>query len=334
MNMKLQDCNILVTGGTGFIGSSVVRALVGAGANVRTLDDDSRGSRERLGDIVDRLDVRKGDVRDFAAVSAAVEGVDVVCHLAFVNGTEFFYSRPELVLDVGVKGITHVLDACRLHGVRRFILASSSEVYQTPPVVPTPEDVPLVVPDPLNPRYSYGGGKIISELMAVNYGRTLFDELFIFRPHNVYGPAMGWEHVIPQFARRLAQLTAAQPAGPLRFPIQGTGEETRAFCFIDDFTAGFLAMLRGPSGIYNIGTNVETSIRDLVHQVAGCFGREVAIEAGPLQPGSTLRRCPDITKLRALGYAPATSLAAGVRKTVDWYRTNAGPSKPVEASHV
>jgi nucleoside-diphosphate-sugar epimerase len=320
--MELQGCKLLVTGGTGFIGASVVRGLLAAGAQVRTLDDDSRGSRNRLGDALGRVDVRTGDVRDFAAVSAAVQGVDAVCHLAFVNGTEFFYSRPELVLDVGVKGITHVLDACRLHGVRRFILASSSEVYQTPSIVPTPENVPLVVPDPWNPRYSYGGGKIISELMAINYGRTLFDELFIFRPHNVYGPAMGWEHVIPQLTARFVQLTAAQPAGRLQFPIQGSGDETRAFCFIDDFTAGFLAMLRGPSGIYNIGTNVETPIRDLVQCIAGCFGREVAIQPGPLQPGSTLRRCPDITKLRALGFEPETPLALGVRKTVEWYRNN------------
>jgi nucleoside-diphosphate-sugar epimerase len=320
--MELQGCKILVTGGTGFIGASVVRGLLAAGARVRTLDDDSRGSRDRLGDALGWVDVRTGDVRDYAAVSAAVEGVDAVCHLAFVNGTEFFYSRPELVLDVGVKGITHVLDACRQHAVRRFILASSSEVYQTPPLVPTPETVPLVVPDPWNPRYSYGGGKIISELMAVNYGRTLFDELFIFRPHNVYGPAMGWEHVIPQLSARFVQLTAAQPTGRLRFPIQGSGEETRAFLFIDDFVAGFLAMLRGPSGIYNIGTDVETRIRDLVQCIAGCFGREVAIEPGPLQPGSTLRRCPDITKLRALGFQPETPLALGVRKTVEWYRNN------------
>jgi nucleoside-diphosphate-sugar epimerase len=320
--MELQGCKLLVTGGTGFIGASVVRGLLAAGAQVRTLDNDSRGSRDRLGDALGRVDVRTGDVRDFAAVSAAVEGVDAVCHLAFVNGTEFFYSRPELVLDVGVKGITHVLDACRLHGVRRFILASSSEVYQTPPIVPTPESVPLVVPDPWNPRYSYGGGKIISELMAVNYGRTLFDELFIFRPHNVYGPAMGWEHVIPQLTERFMRLTAAQPTGPLRFQIQGSGDETRAFLFIDDFTAGLLAMLRGPSGIYNIGTNVETAIRDLVQCIAECFGREVAIEPGALQPGSTLRRCPDITKLRALGFEPGTPLALGVRKTVEWYRNN------------
>jgi nucleoside-diphosphate-sugar epimerase len=97
----------------------------------------------------------------------------------------------------------NVLDACIYNNVKNFFLASSSEVYQTPPIVPTDERVPLSVPDVLNPRYSYGGGKIACELLAVNYGRKFFDQMVIFRPHNIYGPAMGWEHVIPQLCMRM-----------------------------------------------------------------------------------------------------------------------------------
>ena len=128
-------------------------------------------------------------------VEKATQGMDEVHHLAFVNGTEFFYSQPDLVLDVGVRGMVNVIDACRKHGIGTLVLASSSEVYQTPPKVPTDETAPLAIPDPLNPRYSYGGGKLISELMAINYGRKYFNRVLIFRPHNVYGPDMGWEHV-------------------------------------------------------------------------------------------------------------------------------------------
>ena len=145
-----------------------------------------------------------------SAVKDAIRGADCVCHLAYINGTEFFYSKPDLVLEVAVKGMVNVLDACVEHGVREFILASSSEVYQTPPLIPTPETVPLSVPDVLNPRYSYGGGKIISELLLINYGRKFFDRAMIFRPHNVYGPDMGTEHVIPQFITRMEAL-AAEP---------------------------------------------------------------------------------------------------------------------------
>eukprot|EP01035_Chromulina_nebulosa_P038205 gene38205-51601_t len=171
-----------------------------------------------------------------------MRGMDEVHHLAFVNGTEYFYSAPELVLDVGVKGMINVIDACRSESVRKLILASSSEVYQTPPHVPTDEHAPLLVPDPTNPRYSYGGGKIISELMALNYGRKFFDRVLIFRPHNAYGPDMGWEHVIPQFARRVMDVAAKHPVGRLPFEMQGNGSQTRSFCHVDDLVAGVLVM--------------------------------------------------------------------------------------------
>src|SRR3954447_8022651 len=158
----------LVTGGAGFLGAALVRRLVSLGHAVRVLDDGSRGAPRRL---ADRPDYVQGDIRDAETVAAATRGVDAVLHLAAVNGTEFFYSKPELVLNVGVRGMLNVIDACRQNGVGDLVVASSSEVYQTPPAVPTDESAPLVVPDPLNPRYSYGGSKIISELLAINAGR-------------------------------------------------------------------------------------------------------------------------------------------------------------------
>ena len=103
---------VLVTGGTGFIGAALVRRLVGDGHRVRVLDNDSRGSASRLDDIADDFEKISGDVRDAGTVEKAARGMGSVCHLAFVNGTEFFYQKPELVLDVGVKGMINVLDAC------------------------------------------------------------------------------------------------------------------------------------------------------------------------------------------------------------------------------
>lgn len=102
----------VVTGGTGFIGSALVRRLVGEGHRVRVLDDNSRGAALKLGDAASAIDLITGDIRDPSAVKEAIRGADCVCHLAYVNGTEFFYSKPELVLDVAVKGMTNVLDAC------------------------------------------------------------------------------------------------------------------------------------------------------------------------------------------------------------------------------
>jgi len=315
---------ILVTGGSGFIGSGLVRALVKAGHRVRVLDDNSRGSPRRLANVAEDIEFIAGDIRDSVAVEKATQGIDEVHHLAFVNGTEFFYSRPELVLDVGVRGMLNVIDACRKHGIGTLVLASSSEVYQTPPKTPTDENVPLSIPDPLNPRYSYGGGKLISELMAINFGRKYFDRVLIFRPHNVYGPDMGWEHVIPQFALRLHAATKKQPSGKLMFELQGTGKETRSFCFIDDLVSGVMVMLEKGQhlGIYHVGTGEEVAIAELAHRVARIFGREIELVAGKTVAGGTARRCPDISKLAGLGYKPRVPLSEGLKPTLEWYWRN------------
>jgi nucleoside-diphosphate-sugar epimerase len=274
-----------------------------------------------LQDVADDIEFVQGDIRDPAAVARAVHGVEEVHHLAFVNGTEFFYSAPELVLDVGVKGMINVIDACRSEGVRALILASSSEVYQTPPHIPTDESVPLVVPDPANPRYSYGGGKIISELMAINYGRKFFDRVLIFRPHNVYGPDMGWEHVVPQFALRLKAAAAEHPSGKLPFRLQSDGSQTRSFCHIDDLVRGVMVMrAKGEHlGIYHVGTMEEVTIAELAQRIAREARREIELVAGPPAPGGTPRRCPDISKLGNLGYKPRVTLDAGLRLTLPWY---------------
>ena len=317
----------LVTGGLGFLGASLVRALVERGETVRILDNSSRGSRETLGQAAEDVEIIAGDIRDPAIVRRAISGTARVLHLAFVNGTEYFYKFPAYVLDVGVKGMVNVLDSCIQEGVKDLIVASSSEVYQTPPMVPTPETVPLCVPDPLNPRYSYGGGKIISELMALHYGRSYFERVVLFRPHNVYGPAMGWEHVIPQFIGRLQQLSGDSVEPPLPFPIQGSGSQTRSFIFIDDFTTGLLLVIDSGEhlGVYHIGTMDEVSIGSVATLIAEHMGFAIRLVPGPEARGSTLRRCPDTAKLRALGFRSRVTLAEGLAPTVRWYRDPPAP---------
>ncbi|MDX2227618.1 MAG: SDR family NAD(P)-dependent oxidoreductase [Verrucomicrobiae bacterium] len=314
----------LVTGGTGFIGAACVRQLLAEGHGVRVIDNNSRGAARRLTDLAGSVEMVEADIRDSAAMVRAAEGMDAILHLAYVNGTEYFYTKPELILDVAVRGMLAVLDACRAHGIRELVLASSSEVYQTAPKIPTDESVPLTVPDVLNPRFSYGGGKLICELMAVNYGRTGFDRVMIFRPHNVYGPDMGGEHVIPQFSRRLAGLCASQSSGVIDFSIQGTGQETRSFIYIDDFVEGLMTVLRHGShlGIYHIGTQEEVTVAELARLTASCLGREIRVVPGSLQPGSTPRRCPDISRLRLLGFTPRLTLSEGLNRTVPWYASH------------
>lgn len=317
--------HVLVTGGSGFIGSALVIHLLREGHRVRVFDNNSRGHARRLASVIDDIEFLVGDIRDADLVDDAMRGVDAVAHLAFVNGTEFFYSKPELVLDVGVKGAIHTLDSALRHGVGKYWLMSSSEVYQTPQQVPTDESAPFFIPDPLNPRYSYGGGKLISELLAINYGRKSFEQVVVVRPHNVYGPDMGWEHVVPQMSLRAAQAVRENPDGPVPFPIKGDGLQTRAFCYIDDFTEGCArAFLQGEHlGIYHVGTQEEITIRTLAEEIVRQFGREADVQTGPTPEGETPRRCPDITKVSRLGYRPRVSLREGLGLTVPWYRDNA-----------
>jgi nucleoside-diphosphate-sugar epimerase len=313
----------LVTGGTGFLGSALVRRLVQNGCQVRVFDNDWRGRSSRLADLQHQIEFVEGDIRDADAVVRAVEGIESVCHLASVNGTRYFYTDPDLVLDVGVRGIVNIVDACKRADVPELVVASSSEVYHLPPRVPTDEDVPLVVPDPRNPRYSYATTKLLNEVMLFSYGRRYFERAIVFRPHNVYGPDMGWEHVIPEFALRMVDLPA-QP-DPVAFPIQGTGRETRAFVYIDDFIDGLLLVLDKGQHLetYHIGTTEELAIADVARAVARQFDREIRVVPGEAAEGGTSRRCPDIGKLRALGYKPRYTLDDGLPSVVTWYRDHA-----------
>lgn len=308
----------VVTGGGGFIGAYLVKKLVRNGWDVVCVDNMLRGDQSRFAEVVDQVDLQTCDVRDVDALTRACKGVEVVFHLAAINGTENFYTRPELVLDVGLRGALAVVEACQRADVPDLVVASSAEVYQEPPTVPTSEDVPLMLPDSLNPRYSYGGSKIVSELIAFNYGQQHFRKVQVFRPHNVYGPDMGWKHVAPQFILRA--LEARDTANP-KFEIQSDGTETRAFAYVDDVVDGIVLMHEKGAHreVYHIGNDQEVSIRDLVEITADVVGTELEIIPGEAAKGGTPRRCPDIAKMRGLGYDPAIDLKAGMQRTADWY---------------
>jgi UDP-glucose 4-epimerase len=315
---------VIVTGGTGFIGSYLVRRLVQDGWDVGVVDTSVRGDLGRLADVADDIELFSYDVRDEDSLVQAFKGADVVMHLAAINGTENFYKHPELVLDVGIRGAIAVVNAGRTAGVPNLVAASSAEVYQTPAIVPTPEDISLTLPDSLNPRYSYGGSKIATELICFNYAQEHYRSVQVFRPHNVYGPDMGRKHVVPQFILRAAAEHGSAHGLPVPFPIQGDGSETRAFCFVEDIVDGVLAMYArgGHREVYHIGNDEEVTIEDLARRVGKQVGVELDIQPGDAPEGGTPRRCPDITKMRALGYEPAVSLDEGLERTVAWYLDN------------
>ncbi|NEM05901.1 NAD-dependent epimerase/dehydratase family protein [Geodermatophilus normandii] len=312
---------VLVTGGSGFVGAALCAELLGAGHSVVVLDDGSRGRADRLAGLTGDLELVMGDVRSPADVRRAVDGCEVVWHLAYINGTRYFYERPDEVLDVGLRGALATVEAALAAGVRRYVLASTSEVYQEPARVPTDETETLRVPDVRNPRYSYGGGKIASELITLHLGGHRGLETVIFRPHNFYGPDMGHEHVIPEVVRRIVEMSDGLTRRTVDLPIQGDGTETRSFCYIEDGARGaFLAGEHGANGeIFHVGTERELPIRQLVELIGVALGVSITVRPGAPRPGGTSRRCPDISKLRGLGFEPKVELEEGLERTARWY---------------
>ncbi len=305
--------NFLVTGGTGFIGSNICKLLIELGHNVTIYDNNSRGEFKRIKELNNKVKFIKGDIRDQKQFFKSLKNINSIIHLAYINGTKYFYEKPELILDVAIKGLVNVFDGCKKFKIRELYLASSSEVYQTPLKVPTSEEEPLKIPDINNPRFSYGGGKILTELMGINYGRKFFTKIIIFRPHNVYGADMGNEHVIPELIQKMRKTKKNS-----FLKIQGTGKEIRSFIYIKDFISGFhKLMTKGKHlQIYNIGTNQSIKIKDLVLKISKIMKKRIIIKTSVLKKGSTKIRKPNITKIRKLGFKPKYTLDQGLKEII------------------
>ena len=315
MSKKINNKHYLITGGLGFIGSAISNLLIEKGERVTIFDNLSRGKRKRVYLRHPKLNFINGDIREMKDVRKSLKTVNVVIHLAYINGTKYFYTRPTEILDVAVKGILNIIDGCKEKRIKELYLASSSEVYQTPNKIPTDENESLKIPNVHNPRYSYGGGKILTELMGVNYGRKFFKKLVIFRPHNVYGPDMGKEHVIPEFINTIKKIKNKN------FKIQGTGNETRSFIHIDDFINAFNLLLKKGKhlNIYNIGTTEKVSIKELAKLISNISKKKVSIQRTPLKEGGTVKRLPDIRKIKQIGFVQKIKLKEGLKRIFKSY---------------
>ena len=308
---------IFVTGGFGFIGKNLVKELLDQEHEVVVLDDLSRGSPISKRD---NLEIINGSVLDFNLLSDVLsKKIDIVYHLAAVNGTKNFYSYPDKVLEVGTKGIINLIDASKNKNIKKLYVFSSSEVYQTPEIIPTPENVEMKIPDPFNSRFSYAGSKIISELFAIHLASKFFKEVIIIRPHNIYGPDMGNEHVIPELIYKIKK---SQELNKKTLTIEGNGQETRSFMFIDDFISALKLIDSAKNNsieIFNIGVNDEIKIVDLVKNIFNVLNFELNISYSNKKKGGTIRRCPDISKIKDLGFEQKFSLIEGLRNTIKWY---------------
>ena len=308
--MKKKNRTFLVTGGTGFLGRYIVEYLLQENNKVVVFDNEFRCSIKKIKNK--NIKFIRGDIRNKKVFFKSLKSIDAIVHLAYINGTKHFYEKPDLVLDVAIKGLINLFDGCKKFKIKELYLASSSEVYQTPNRIPTNEEEMLKIPNIYNPRYTYGGGKILTELMGINYGKKFFKKLIIFRPHNVYGPEMGNEHVIPEFIDRMKKLKGKN------FKIQGTGNEIRSFIFIKDFINAFkLIHKKGKHlQIYNIGTDQKVRIKDLAKKIGKILKKDILIKKSQLKKGSTKIRVPDISKIKHLGFNQNFSLDEGVKEII------------------
>ena len=181
--------------------------------------------------------------------------------------------------------------------------------------IPTPEDIPLTISDISHPRFTYAVTKMLGESGFLNYSKILDFDCCIVRYHNVYGPRMGFKHVIPHLAERFL-------ANESPFLIYGH-DQTRAFCYIDDAVEGTVKAMENINSngkIYHLGTEDEISIRDLVLESGKFFEYKGIYENAPTYPGSTQRRCPDISKAkRDLDFNPKIDWKKGLKITLEWY---------------
>lgn len=304
---------ILITGGSGFIGSYLVQELLDKDNEVIVFDNGSRLGFESS-KHPKNFTLVKGDITKTDTWKKLPTDIDFVYHLAAINGTKFFYEIPDKVLKVNVQGTLNLVNWLENTSAFRVFFASSSEVYGFPNIFPTPETHLMAIPDPLNPRYSYSSSKIIGETIMINCLKKLGIDFTIGRFHNVYGPRMGFEHVIPEFIRKCVK--------EKKFIIQGTGEETRSFCYISDaINAMTLASGHqlGKNEIFNIGTCDEVSISTLINLLSKIHGKKITPIKSKFEKHGTNRRVPDISKIQKLGYNPKVILEDGLRKCYEWY---------------
>ncbi|GAA1038120.1 hypothetical protein GCM10009557_53270 [Virgisporangium ochraceum] len=313
----------LILGGGGFIGLHLARRLVGDGHDVTIVDDFSRGKRDRDLAKVRRhpqVTVVSGDLTTAETWAGLPRGFDRVFHLAAVVGVRNVEQDPLRTMRVNSLTTLHLVDWVTSDDTVFF--ASTSEVYAGSveaglAPVPTAEDAQLLVPDPGAPRSAYGVSKLFGEAALLHAARAKGFAVVIGRYHNVYGPRMGTDHVIPEMLLR-----GMRGEDPFRVP---GADQTRAFCYVDDAVEATVRLVATPAAfgrVVHIGDDTsEIAIRDLAHVVLSACGRTAQLRPEAPAAHSVTRRCPDIGLLRKLvDFEPAVSLVDGVRRTYAWYR--------------
>jgi UDP-glucose 4-epimerase len=314
MRLKSMSDMCLVTGGAGFIGSHLVESLVRQGRRVRVLDDLSTGLRANLAHVDPAPEILEGDVADAALVQRAVQGVDVVFHLAALASVQRSVEAPADTHRVCASGTLHVLDAARRASVRRVVYAASSSAYGIPAGDVQKES------DPLAPLSPYAAAKLAGEMYAQSFTTAFGLETVRLRFFNIFGPR---QRADSPYSGVIALFAAALGAG--RAPtIYGDGLQSRDFTFVTDVVQALtLAAERpGVSGrVYNVGTGRGTSVVELVAALNRQLGTNIAPRFAPARAGDVRHSRADISLARSeLEYEPSVAFEDGLAQTLAWYR--------------
>ncbi len=309
--------NIIVTGGAGFIGSHVTRALVEQGHAVSVLDDfndfyDPAIKRANLADLQKEIEIVECDLRNEEATHALFKRVrpQITLHLAARAGVRPSILNPKLYLETNVHGTFHALEGARQAGCERFIFASSSSVYGLNKTIPFREDAAIL--QTLSP---YAATKLAGEQLCGNYSYLYGMRGIALRFFTVYGPGQRPDLAIHHFTRAITEGR----------PIQqfGDGSTRRDYTYIEDIVQGVLGATKyeGPLfDIFNLGESETTTLAELIAALEKILGRKALIERLPEQKGDMPLTYADITKAKTfLGYAPQTPLETGLKKFVEWY---------------
>jgi nucleoside-diphosphate-sugar epimerase len=309
----------LVTGAAGFIGSSLVRALLDRGDEVRGIDNFATGRRENLTEVRARIDFREVSILDLDATRQACEGIDFVLHHAALP------SVPKSVLDplssnrVNVDGTVNVLVAARDAKVKRVVYAASSSAYGDTPTLPKHE---AMTPDPISP---YAVAKLASEYYMISFYRCYGLETVCLRYFNIFGPRQDpsspYSGVLAKFS--LQMLRGEQPT------IFGDGETSRDFTYIDNAVSANLLACSAPAAecagrVFNCATGRRITLNETFKALKKLTGYTGTAQYAPVRAGDVKHSLADISRAQErLGYKPLVNFEEGLRRTVEWYKTEA-----------